>query len=109
MKFIAIQIASKPKRIRFKDDNSYTKRLLITHIITSSILFLSCLFHLVAICTNEWFYLNANGYNSNYENENVANGGIWSFCFYSSPSSLFAQSYIYSNVKSKTCIGNTYE
>ena len=64
MKFIAIQIASKPKRIRFKDDNSYTKRLLITHIITSIILFLSTLFHLVAICTNEWFYLNANGYNS---------------------------------------------
>ena len=101
------QIASKPKpkRIRFKDENSYTKRLLITHIITSSILFLSCLFHLVAICTNEWFYLNANGYNSNYENENVANGGLWSFCSYSSPSSSsFAQPYIYSNVKSKTCM-----
>ena len=70
-----------------------------THIITSIILFLSCLFHLVAICTNVWFYLNANSYNSN---ENVDNGGLWSFCSYSSPSSSFAQPYIYSNVKSKT-------
>lgn len=105
------------KRIRFKEDEmhqstmsnldmSYSKRLLLIHAILGTILFISCLFHLISICTNDWYYLNTNLNNNQI---NYAKGGLWNYCS-STFSSLSSLSYVYNNgilpqsSQSQTCM-----
>jgi hypothetical protein len=88
------------KLLRFKEDHktnssssfkSYTNRLLLTQVISFVILFMACVLQLVAVCTNDWFYLNAT---TTTTTNTKAKGGLWSFCSISSSTSTFT---FYSN------------